>query len=90
MNPILAKVVRLLTQKKLSSGQAYPDYFNWLRYSVTGMLTPGNIKCFEYALKNLPNNSPILEIGSFCGLSACHIAYFKQKPLGSHLNIQHL
>jgi hypothetical protein len=74
------KVLRRITQKQLpESSSDFPDYFNWLRYAVTGMLIPGNIKCFEYAIKHLPTEDPILEIGSFCGLSTCHIAYFMKQ-----------
>lgn len=43
------------------------------------MLLPGNIRCFEHAIRNINSQSPFVEIGSFCGLSTCHINYFKRK-----------
>ncbi len=40
------------------------------------MLETGNLYCFDYAIKNLPTDNPIIEIGSFCGLSTnCIIHY---------------
>ena len=39
----------------------------------------GNVDSMALALKNLPDSSPILEIGSFCGLSTCVISHFKRK-----------
>jgi hypothetical protein len=43
------------------------------------MLDPGNPYCFDYALRHLPSASPVLEIGSFCGLSTNVIAHFMRK-----------
>lgn len=55
------------------------EYVRWLRYANPGMLTPGNLNCFDYAIRNLPTTSPIIEIGSFAGLSANLISYYKWK-----------
>lgn len=55
------------------------DYITWLRFANAGMLSRGNYYCFDYALKNIPNDIPIMEIGSFCGLSANILYYYKQK-----------
>lgn len=46
------------------------DYVNWLCYANAGMLHRGNLYCFDYAIRNLPSEAPIVEVGSFCGLSA--------------------
>jgi hypothetical protein len=54
------------------------NYIEILRKVNTGMLHPGNILCFDYAIRNLPSNYPIIEIGTFCGLSANTITYFKK------------
>lgn len=63
------------TQKK-----AKPDRFiNWLRFANPGMLNEGNIYCIEYAVENLPSENPIIEIGSFCGLSTNAINYYVRK-----------
>ena len=43
------------------------------------MLTPGNLYCFDYAIRNLPSEAPIVEIGAFCGLSTNILAYYKTK-----------
>ena len=55
------------------------SFVKWLRFANSGMLHGGNLHCFDYALKHLPSDAPILEIGSFCGLSTNAIGYFKAK-----------
>ena len=52
------------------------EFLNWLQFANAGMMNPGNIACFEYAIKNIKSNNPILEIGSFCGLTANVLNYF--------------
>jgi hypothetical protein len=52
------------------------EFIYRLRQINTGMLTPGNLLCFQHAITHLPSNNPILEIGSFCGLSTNSIAYY--------------
>ena len=54
------------------------EFIENLRRVNSGMLHRGNILCFDYAIKNLPSNNPIIEIGTFCGLSANVITYFKK------------
>jgi len=54
------------------------DYLEILRRVSAGMLHHGNILCFDYAIKNLPSDNPIIEIGTFCGLSTNVISYFKK------------
>ena len=60
-------------------GEAWTEYMSWLSFANAGMLTQGNVDCFDYAIRNLPGAAPLVEIGSFCGLSANVIAYLKQK-----------
>lgn len=55
------------------------EYIEWLCFANPGMLNRGNLYCFEHAIKNLPTNNPILEIGSFCGLSTNSINYYISK-----------
>lgn len=43
-----------------------------------GMLEPGNLLSFNYAINHLPTQNPILEIGSFCGLSTNCLNYYKR------------
>lgn len=54
------------------------DYIELMRRVNAGMLHQGNIACFDYAVSHLPSDSPIVEIGTFCGLSANVITYFKK------------
>jgi hypothetical protein len=46
---------------------------------VPGWLEKGHLYCFNYAIKNLPNDLPILEIGTFAGLSTNTILYYLHK-----------
>jgi hypothetical protein len=55
------------------------EYVNWLCFANAGMLQRGNLYCFDYALARLPSDSPLIEIGSFCGLSTNLLTYYKQK-----------
>jgi hypothetical protein len=55
------------------------DYIAYLSFANAGMLNRGNLLCFDYAIRNLPSNNPIVEIGSFCGLSTNLLAYFKRR-----------
>lgn len=57
----------------------WTSFMDWLTYANPGMLDRGNVYCFDYAIRNLPSTAPIIEIGSFCGLSTNMITYFKEK-----------
>ncbi len=52
----------------------YPD---WLSWANAGMLYRENLCSFDHAIKHLKADAPILEIGTFCGLSANFLAYYK-------------
>jgi hypothetical protein len=54
------------------------EYVAWLTFANAGMLTPGNKYSFEYAIRHLPSDAPIVEIGSFCGLSTNLLTYYKE------------
>ena len=54
-------------------------YIQWLMFANAGMLHGGNVYCFDYAIRNLPSAAPMVEIGSFCGLSTNAITYFKRR-----------
>jgi predicted O-methyltransferase YrrM len=54
-------------------------YIAYLTFANAGMLNKGNLLCIDYAMRNLPSKNPIVEIGSFCGLSTNLLAYFKHK-----------
>ncbi len=52
------------------------EFIRWLRYANPGMLEPGNVWSMDYAIRHLPSRHPLVEIGSFAGLSAnviCHL-----------------
>jgi hypothetical protein len=55
------------------------DYVNWLCFANAGMLDKRNLYLIDYAMKQLPTAAPILEIGSFCGLSANILTHYKRK-----------
>ena len=65
------------------SGQKFIDladeFTDWVQLAHAGLLHPGNLYCFDYAVRNLPGDAPVLEIGSFCGLSANIITYYLAK-----------
>jgi hypothetical protein len=54
-------------------------FISWLRFANAGMLDEGNIYCFEYAIERLPSESPLIEIGSFCGLSTNLMVFYLNK-----------
>ncbi len=65
---------------QMSQKQAKPNEFvNWLKLANAGMLNNGNVYAIEYAIENLPSTSPIIEIGSFCGLSTNLISFYLRK-----------
>ena len=55
------------------------EFLTWVRFAVPGMLARGNVDAMEYAIANMPPGKPILEIGSFCGLSTVVLSYFLDK-----------
>ena len=54
------------------------EYLGWLQFAVPGMLERGNVDCFDWAIRHLPSDAPIVEIGSFCGLSTNVMTYLKR------------
>jgi hypothetical protein len=55
------------------------EYITQLCYINAGILEKGNIHSFESAISHLPTAAPILEIGSYCGLSTNLLTYIKKK-----------
>ena len=78
-NPALPK---LLLRKLRAAAYPVVDISNAYTEHLTGVnggwLERGNLYCFDYAVRNLPSDAPIVEIGSFCGLSTNLITYYKQ------------
>jgi Methyltransferase domain len=79
----LAELYKDCPRAKTGSGIPYlsltDDYIDWISLANAGMLNKGNLLCFDYAIRNLPSNHPIVEIGSFCGLSTNLLSHFKKK-----------
>ena len=62
------------------------DHFiKLVRHLVPGWLRPANVWCFRHALTHLPGDAPLLEIGSFCGLSTVVLLHLKQ-----HLGVRNI
>jgi hypothetical protein len=55
------------------------EYVNWLGFANAGMLDRGNLYLMDYAMSRLPSAAPLLEIGSFCGLSTNVLTHYKRK-----------
>lgn len=59
--------------------QLETPYLNWMSFATAGMLHPGNRYLIDLAVRELPSDDPVLEIGSLAGLSANTITYFLQR-----------
>ena len=73
MNSVLSLWYRI--KDKLLTKTYNDEFLRWLRFANAGMLHSGNIFCMKYVVDRLPSKDPILEIGSFCGLSTNVISY---------------
>jgi hypothetical protein len=77
---MLGKISYLIKRLQQKSPIISEDEFiDWLSFANAGMLNKGNLYCFELAISNLPSDAPILEIGSFCGLSTNAINFYLSK-----------
>jgi hypothetical protein len=47
--------------------------------AIPGWLEKGHLYCFDYAIRNLPNDNPILEVGTYFGLSTNVVLYYLNK-----------
>jgi predicted O-methyltransferase YrrM len=56
----------------------HDDYIEWLALANAGMQHPGNYELLDMAIRTAPS-APMMEIGSFCGLSTNIIQYLKRK-----------
>jgi hypothetical protein len=74
---VLRKIARILDPPR--EMHLKNEYVTWLGYANPGMLEPGNLYMIDYAIQHLPSFAPILEIGSFCGLSTNVITHLKLK-----------
>lgn len=76
---LLVKMKLLGNPPPVQKQARHYEFVNWLKYANAGMLNHGNIYCVEYAIEHLPSDSPIIEIGSFCGLSTNLISFYLRK-----------
>lgn len=69
------------TAKRLDTAatQQSNEFLEWVRFAVPGMLNQGNVDAMDYAIANMPPGEPVLEIGSFCGLSTVVLSYLLDK-----------
>jgi len=69
---------RLFDQCRDVHGDAY---IQWLCRVVGGWLAPndGNLRAFDYAVRSMPPEGAMIEIGSFVGLSTNILAYLALK-----------
>ena len=84
MRRFLARGFRKLSRMidptlELPSIDIADEYVNWLCFANPGMLDRGNLYSIDLAIRNIPADSAIVEIGSFCGLSTNLLSYYKQK-----------
>jgi hypothetical protein len=49
------------------------DFMTWMQSIIPGWLRQGNLEAFAYCLARLPSDAPIIEIGSWAGLSLNHL-----------------
>ncbi|HEX3998193.1 MAG TPA: class I SAM-dependent methyltransferase [Pirellulales bacterium] len=75
----LAAEVAKIGQRRPPVEKFWSEYLTWLTWANPGMLARGNVYSMDFAIRNLPSGSPIVEIGSFAGLSANVIGYLKQR-----------
>jgi hypothetical protein len=72
------RIDRKLINNNAETKQAN-EFLAWVCFAVPGMLGKENIDAMEYAIANMPPGKPILEIGSFCGLSTVVLSYLLDK-----------
>lgn len=68
-------------RRALGSASSEPgceEFLSWVRFAVPGMLHPRNVDAMKYALTHMPADKPVVEIGSFCGLSTVVMIHLLQ------------
>lgn len=77
---VLAGVLRHAANRvDVHEEKQHNEFLDWIRFAVPGMLAQENVDAMEYAIENMPPGHPILEIGSFCGLSTVVLSYLLSK-----------
>ena len=74
------KNIQYQIQNRISPIKTLDDpHLMWIGFANAGMLNAGNTYCINHVVKNLPTDDPVVEIGSFSGLSTNVIIYFLRK-----------
>jgi hypothetical protein len=75
------EMVPVLTLEKNKESIQSDEYIRWLCQILGGFLDSnnGNIVAFDHAVRHMPDDGAIIEIGSFLGLSTNIIAYLTIK-----------
>lgn len=57
------------------------EFYDALYIAANGatLFVPENIYCIDLAIKNLPSDDPVIEIGSFTGMSTCMLIHYLAK-----------
>ena len=55
------------------------EFIAWLSFANAGMLSKGNLLCFDHAIKNMPRGGAMVEIGVCAGLSTNCLAYYRAR-----------
>ena len=55
------------------------EFVSWLTFANSGMLSKGNLLCFDHAIRNLPVAGAMVEIGICAGLSTNLLAYYRAR-----------
>lgn len=82
MRKILARAFRKaasLLERPEQKIEIKDDFVKWLCFANAGMLDRGNLYLMNHALSKLRSDAPLLEIGTFCGLSANLLTHYKRK-----------
>lgn len=79
MRGLARRIFHRLRKKDSPVTEIWTEHMSWLTFANAGMLNKANVYCFDYGLRNLPSDTSILEIGSFCGLSTNMIGHLKEK-----------
>ena len=78
---LLSPASRFLRQAKSppQGVDASDEFTRWLMLGNAGMVHPGNLSLLETAVRDAPAGGAMLEIGSFCGLSANLLAHYRRR-----------
>jgi hypothetical protein len=76
--PLKYLILRMLSEPTAIPLQ-YDSFLRSLQFVNPGMLHQGNIALFDHCISRLQSTAPLIEIGSFCGLSLNAIIYLLDK-----------